>query len=291
MPVKNRELGRVVVDAGDVVVFSMDAVMRLAEKLKVSEDALIARYDGVACDFHADGTYGVDRLFAITKEGKTYPVVMIGGEPDNFLRFLGAGEQSFHDFYESHPRKAEVGEGEAFNRVIFEEIAAEYRKKLVGNGSVLRSVLGRTPGGTCRQAQGNPGSRIAGLYPFGHLTQYTQERNMKAQLPSISSYGQYSSDNYGAHTLLVDVGPLRVWFSYKTPVAFHVDGQRRVVLRNYWAATTGKHLNWIDGGDKKSRVDQETFDNLWVQHVDPLFNEPKPAEPGIFANLTPLLDE
>lgn len=131
MTVKSRELGRVVVDAGDVVVFSMDQIIRLAEKLKISEETLIQRYEGVACDFHADGTYGVDRLFAVNDEGKTYPVVMIGGEPDKFLRFLGADEQSFHDFYESHPRKAEVGEGETFNRALFEEIAAEYRRKLL----------------------------------------------------------------------------------------------------------------------------------------------------------------
>jgi len=119
---------------------------------------------------------------------------------------------------------------------------------------------------------------------------------MKAQLPSISSYGQYSSDNYGAHTLRVDIGPLTVWFSYKTPVAFQVDGKPRVVRKNDWAATTGKHLNWIDGGKdnpqaKKRRVDSETFDNLWVQHVEPLFKEDAPAQaPGIFDDLTPLLE-
>jgi len=128
---RNKELGRVLVDAGDVVVFSMDQVMRLAEKLKIDESTLIARYEGVSCDFGADGTYGVDRLFAIDLQGKTYPVVMIGGEPDQFLRFLGHGEQTFHDFYEAHPRKAEVGQGETYNRAVFDEIAAEYRKKLL----------------------------------------------------------------------------------------------------------------------------------------------------------------
>lgn len=132
MSVKNRELGRVLVDAGDVVVFSMDQILRLAEKLKISEDDLIRRYEGVSCDFNADGNYGVDRLFAVTNEGKTYPVVMIGSEPDKFLRFLGADEQSFHAFYENHPRKAEVGQGDEFKRDVFESIAAEYRAKLLG---------------------------------------------------------------------------------------------------------------------------------------------------------------
>jgi hypothetical protein len=100
-------------------------------------------------------------------------------------------------------------------------------------------------------------------------------------LPSISSYGEYSSSNYGAHTLRVDLGPITVWYSYSTPVAFHVNGHSRVVIKNYWAATTGKHLNWIDRKDHKRRVDQETFDRLWAEQVAPLFQEEKPKEPGI----------
>lgn len=88
-------------------------------------------------------------------------------------------------------------------------------------------------------------------------------------LPSISNYGQYSSDNYGAHTLRVDVGPLTIWFSYKTVVAFHVSGHAKVVHQNDWGPTTGKHLNWIDRGDKASRVPAEQFDRLWQEQVGP----------------------
>lgn len=116
---------------------------------------------------------------------------------------------------------------------------------------------------------------------------------MKVQLPKISSYGRYSSGNYGAHTLRVDVGPLTVWFSYKTPVAFHVEGQKRVVHKNDWGPTTGKHLKWIDGNDSKTvtdRVDEETFKNLWVQHVEPLFKEEEKAEPGIMGDVGSLLN-
>ncbi len=57
------------------------------------------------------------------------------------------------------------------------------------------------------------------------------KKQNKIQMPSISSYGNYSSSNYGAHCLRVDVGPLRVWFSYSTPVAFHKDGSERVVRK------------------------------------------------------------
>jgi len=53
--------------------------------------------------------------------------------------------------------------------------------------------------------------------------------------------------------------------------AFRVDGHRRVVRQNDWGPTTGKHLKWIDGGDKKNRVDSETFEKLWAEQVSPLF--------------------
>lgn len=92
-------------------------------------------------------------------------------------------------------------------------------------------------------------------------------------MPRINSYGQYSSDNYGAHCLVVSMGSVTVWFSYKTPIAFHVDGHSRVVHQNDWGPTTGKHLKWIDGGDKdakKRRVDDETFERLWKERVDPI---------------------
>lgn len=117
---------------------------------------------------------------------------------------------------------------------------------------------------------------------------------MKAELPSISNYGQYSSDNYGAHTLRVDVGPLTVWFSYRTPVAFRAPGVGKVVRQNEWGPTTGKHLKWIDGETSKTannRVTGERFSQLWAEHVEPLFkDEPaKPAEPNIMDGIGNLL--
>jgi hypothetical protein len=85
------------------------------------------------------------------------------------------------------------------------------------------------------------------------------------QLPSFQTYGNYSSDNYGAHALQFFVGDLVIWFSYKTPIAFKKIGGERVVRQNDWKQTTGKHLNAIDGGDKKSRVDGATFERLFAE--------------------------
>lgn len=87
-------------------------------------------------------------------------------------------------------------------------------------------------------------------------------------LPRISSYGRYSSENYGAHCLVVELGNLTVWFSYRTPVAFQVTGEKRVVRHNDWGPTTGKHLSWIDGGNHKERVSGDEFGRLWNQAIE-----------------------
>ena len=78
-------------------------------------------------------------------------------------------------------------------------------------------------------------------------------------LPSFYSYGDYTSGNYGAHCLCFIMGGIDVYFSYKTPVAFRHKG-KLIVRENDWGPTTGKHLNWIDGGDKASRIDGEQFE-------------------------------
>lgn len=75
---------------------------------------------------------------------------------------------------------------------------------------------------------------------------------------SFSNYGNYSSDNYGAHSLVFnDSNGNKYWFSYDTMVAFRIDGEFHII-KNYWGTTTGKHLNWINK-DKSIREDEETF--------------------------------
>jgi hypothetical protein len=90
------------------------------------------------------------------------------------------------------------------------------------------------------------------------------------RLPIISSYVESNSKGYGAHALRVDVGPLTLWYSYRTIVAFQVDGKDRVVSQNVWTRTTGKHLNAIEP-DIKKRVNHETFMRLYKEQVDSLF--------------------
>lgn len=79
------------------------------------------------------------------------------------------------------------------------------------------------------------------------------------QIPEYECYCDYASNNYGMHALMFrDTTGNRFYFSYKTLVAFDTpDGL--IVHKNDWRTTTGRHLNAIDGGDKKSRVDAKTF--------------------------------
>ncbi len=83
MPIQRREVGKIVVDAGDVVCFSVDAVMRIMRKLKLGEhqyDDFVKQYKGIECGFGADGVYGVDEVTIVQGEDE-YTGVLIGG-PD-----------------------------------------------------------------------------------------------------------------------------------------------------------------------------------------------------------------
>ena len=54
------------------------------------------------------------------------------------------------------------------------------------------------------------------------------------------------------------------YFSYDTLVAF--TGNDGLVIReNVWGNTTGKHLNWIDNGNKKERLTPEDFEKKYIE--------------------------
>jgi len=77
---------------------------------------------------------------------------------------------------------------------------------------------------------------------------------------SIGTYGNYRSDNYSGHCTRLTLGDLTLYFSYKTVVGFDDGIQGTFVRENDWGPTTGKHLNWLDGGDKKGRLPSEAFE-------------------------------
>ena len=89
-------------------------------------------------------------------------------------------------------------------------------------------------------------------------------------LPYVKSYGKYSGQNYGINTLLVSLGQIDLYYSYRTIVAFR-DELGLMVRQNDWNVTTGKHLNWIDGGNKKERVTREIFQAALQASLDKHF--------------------
>lgn len=80
-------------------------------------------------------------------------------------------------------------------------------------------------------------------------------------LPKTTNYGQYSNDNYGAHTRKIEMGTIELYYSYETIVAY-CDAQDGLICTvNQWGVTTGKHLNWIQP-DKKSRLPADKFNEM-----------------------------
>ena len=60
-------------------------------------------------------------------------------------------------------------------------------------------------------------------------------------------------------------GPIKVYYSYVTPVAFETyDGafKQLYVSKNVWSVTTGRHLTWIDGGNHDNRIEHGEFKKL-----------------------------
>jgi hypothetical protein len=84
----------------------------------------------------------------------------------------------------------------------------------------------------------------------------TSDDSMK--LPSTSTY---CSNTTAVNAQVFDLGGgFRVWYSYRTPVAFQVNAEPILVRENDWGPTTGKHLNSIDGGDKSTRIPGAEFE-------------------------------
>jgi hypothetical protein len=59
---------------------------------------------------------------------------------------------------------------------------------------------------------------------------------------------------------LVRIADTDYWFSYETCVAVNFyDGRGVFVRQNEWGPTTGRHLNFIDDGAKRTRLTEAQF--------------------------------
>ena len=76
--------------------------------------------------------------------------------------------------------------------------------------------------------------------------------------------------NYGFKrnfTYLI-IGPLDLWYSYKTVIAFRTPATGLVVSENLWGPTTGKHINAISRDHRTPRTEfQARLDEVMARLV------------------------
>lgn len=73
----------------------------------------------------------------------------------------------------------------------------------------------------------------------------------------------------------LDLGPVTLWYSYRTVIAFRADDLGMVVRENDWGPTTGKHLNAIS--DRDERIPGVEFEQQLDQVLARLRYEPEPT--------------
>ena len=76
----------------------------------------------------------------------------------------------------------------------------------------------------------------------------------------------------------VTVGDLTVWFSYRTPIAFRTPDTGRIVCENVWSKTTGKHLSWLDGGDREAKARRYRRDAFLIAMEAAVAGDTAPVE-------------
>ncbi len=90
---------------------------------------------------------------------------------------------------------------------------------------------------------------------YGYAVCHAVDQILPFDLPEIESYSENTPQS---NCMRMSFTFIDLYFSYSTIVAFRYRAQL-YVIKNYWSTTTGKHLNWIDGGRKKSRLSEEDF--------------------------------
>ena len=95
---------------------------------------------------------------------------------------------------------------------------------------------------------------------------------MRATQPEITDMPKLKKIENNFHS--IELNGVKLYFSYETLVGFFHPIRGHVVAINTWGNTTGKHLTLIDGGDKQSRVSENSLNEIYNGRK-PLFNDQK----------------
>jgi hypothetical protein len=74
---------------------------------------------------------------------------------------------------------------------------------------------------------------------------------------------QFPTFSTGANHATFSDDRATYWFSYRTLIAFRRVGGDLRVRENVWGPTTGKHLNAVDGGNKRDRLTSDQFEQAY----------------------------
>jgi len=123
--IKTTEIGGLIANHEELVFFSLDDVIQIANRLKIPVDELVDTFNGVQFPAPSVG-YSVNKCHVIDNDGEVHDVALIGADPEKFVRFLKMDEPSFEEFLKAHPDYCIMGEGKFFNEEVHDEIRAEY---------------------------------------------------------------------------------------------------------------------------------------------------------------------
>lgn len=126
---KATELGTLFADREQLVIFSLDELAVMADKLKMPVGEFLEEFGGITIslpDGEGEMGYAVNKIHAVQEDGEIVDVALVGGDPSKIVRFLEKDEQSFDDFLKAHRDYCIVGEGEFFNQEVYDEIREEW---------------------------------------------------------------------------------------------------------------------------------------------------------------------
>ncbi len=83
----------------------------------------------------------------------------------------------------------------------------------------------------------------------------------------LPNWSTYCPNTTAANAMAFDLGDIIIFYSYETVVAF-LNSSGLTVQENNWGATTGKHLNAIDNGNKKDRIPSAEFETALLEALN-----------------------
>lgn len=77
--------------------------------------------------------------------------------------------------------------------------------------------------------------------------------------------------------VVVEIGDIRLSFSYNTCIAYFAPGEGLVVSENVWGPTTGRHISMVSDHRSDARLNRIEFERRLADVMTRLTFEPRPT--------------